>query len=55
MQYIVKWFLLISGEPSPEDIDFITKNNLTYKIKPVPLNEVKEAVHKIIDKIRTDD
>ncbi len=52
---IGKRFLFISGEPSPEDIDFITKNNLTYMIKPVPINKIEEAIHKIIGRTLTDD
>ncbi len=51
---IGKRFLFISGEPSPEDIDFFTKNNLTYMIKPVPVNEIEEAIHRITGRTLTD-
>ena len=50
---IGKRFLFITGETSPEDIDFFDKNNLTYMIKPVPVNEIEEAIHKITGRTMT--
>ncbi len=52
---IGKRFLFITGEPSPEDIDFFAKNNLTYMIKPVSVNEIEEAIHKITGRTLADD
>ncbi len=52
---IGKRFLFISAEPSPEDVDFFDKNNLTYMIKPVLVNEMEEAIHNITGRTLTYD